>query len=219
MLFQSGRLKNMKDFFANALEATKNGLPKTDAIRAMTLSAAEILGVDSQLGSIEKGKIANLVVIKGDIFAKDRAITHVFVDGKYFEQKKPSKKKAGSKSAADGDTKTAQVGGTWDLTIEAPGQTVDAKLVLNQQGTSLTGTITSDLFGTATIRNGEVTADGFTFDVTLSVGGQDLEASFTGTVTGNKVEGNCGFRTGPGRIHRNKKSLMLLPGPQAASLQ
>ncbi|NNE98731.1 MAG: amidohydrolase family protein [Pyrinomonadaceae bacterium] len=195
--FQSGGIKNIKDYFANAEEATKNGLSKADAIRAMTLDAAEILGVDSQLGSIENGKIANLVVIKGDIFSKDRQVTHVFVDGKLFEQKKPSKKKAAAKSTGGGTAKTAQVGGTWNLTIEPPGQSIAATLVLNQQGSTLSGTITSDFFGTASIKNGEATADGFSFDVTLSVGGQELNVSFSGTVDGNNVEGTATSDQGP----------------------
>lgn len=202
--FFSGGLKNIKDFFKNAEETTTNGLPKNAAIRAMTLNAAEILGVDNQLGSIEKGKIANLVVMKGDVFAKDKRITHVFVDGKLFEQKKPPKKKAGSKPSAGGDAKAAQVGGTWNLTIEPPGQTIDAVLTLNQQGDVLTGKISSSLFGDATIRNGKATEDGFTFDVTLSVGGQDIEVSFAGTVTGGKVEGTADTAQGPAAFSGTK---------------
>ena len=82
--FQSGGMKNISDFLTNANEAVKNGLSKTDAVRAMTLSSAEIFGVENRLGSIEKGKIANLVVSKGDIFDKSKVITQVFVDGKTF---------------------------------------------------------------------------------------------------------------------------------------
>lgn len=89
--FQSGAMKNIGDFLTNAGKAVESGLNKDAAIRAMTLSAAEILGVNNQLGSIEEGKIANLVVMRGDIFGKDRTITHVFVDGKLFEQKEKPK--------------------------------------------------------------------------------------------------------------------------------
>ncbi len=196
--FQSGGLKNIKDFFKNAEESTKNGLSKSDALQAMTLNAAEILGVDGQLGSIDKGKIANLVVMKGDIFADDKRITHVFVDGKLFEQpKKPERKKTATTTSGNAPSKLAQVAGTWTLTIEAPGQSIDSTLVLNQQGKVLTGTISSTLFGTAQIKNGEATEKGFNFDVTISAGGQDIEVSFSGTVTGNKVEGTADTAQGP----------------------
>lgn len=89
--FQSGGMTNLSDFLNNANKAVENGLDKSAAIRAMTLSAAEIFGIDNLLGSIEVGKIANLTVVRGDIFSKDRAFTHIFVDGKLFEQKEKPK--------------------------------------------------------------------------------------------------------------------------------
>ena len=61
------------------------GLSQDDAVRALTLSAAEIYGVADRLGSIEKGKIANLVVTKGDLFQDKTEVKHIFVDGMKFE--------------------------------------------------------------------------------------------------------------------------------------
>ncbi|MDQ3635313.1 MAG: amidohydrolase family protein [Acidobacteriota bacterium] len=191
--FQSGELKNIGDFWGNAEETTKNGLAKSDAIRAMTLDAAEILGVKNQLGSIETGKIANLVVMKGDIFADDKTITHVFIDGKVFEMPKKPEKKPGDDTT--GETgKIVQVGGTWTLTIAAPGQSIDAQLVLDQQGNVLTGTMNSTFFGSATIKNGTATANGFSFDATISIGGQEINTSFNGTVSDNKMEGTVSLQ-------------------------
>src|SRR5690606_31548198 len=61
--FQNGGAANISDFLASAVKATENGLSKEAAIRAMTLSPAEIFGVSDRLGSIEAGKIANLTVV------------------------------------------------------------------------------------------------------------------------------------------------------------
>lgn len=61
------------------------GLKTEDAIRALTLSAAEIYGVADRLGSIEKGKIANLVITKGDLFQDKTEVKYVIVDGTKFE--------------------------------------------------------------------------------------------------------------------------------------
>ena len=69
--FESGGATSIGDFFVNAGKAVDGGLNRDAAIRAMTLSSAEILGVDNRLGSIETGKIANLAVVKGDLFGKD----------------------------------------------------------------------------------------------------------------------------------------------------
>lgn len=66
-------------------QAIDRGLSRADAIRALTLNVAEIYGVSDRLGSIDKGKIANLVVIKGDAFDDKSTIEYVFVDGKQFQ--------------------------------------------------------------------------------------------------------------------------------------
>src|SRR5579871_3993245 len=65
-------------------KAIDAGLSREDAIRALTLSPAEIYGVADRVGSIEKGKIANLVVTKGELFDDRTKIEMVFVDGKKY---------------------------------------------------------------------------------------------------------------------------------------
>lgn len=57
------------------------GLPADTALRAITLSAAEILGVAARMGSIEVGKDANLVVASGEILDHRTQVTHVLIDG------------------------------------------------------------------------------------------------------------------------------------------
>ncbi|REJ77825.1 MAG: hypothetical protein DWQ47_15795 [Acidobacteria bacterium] len=195
--FHTGELKNMKEYFANARQAVENGLSESDAIRAMTLSAAEIFGVEKQTGSVEEGKIANLVVVKGDLLDEKSTVSHVFVDGKEFEMpKKPERPASGPGGAAAIGT-PANVAGTWNLTIEPPGQTIGATLVLTQQGGIIEGTLSSDVFPSTPIRDGKATPQGFTFLVTVSAGGTELDVSFDGRVTGNQVEGTVDTPQGP----------------------
>ena len=52
----------------NAARAVQEGLPEDAAIRALTLDAAKIAGAADRLGSLEKGKIANVIVTTGDLF-------------------------------------------------------------------------------------------------------------------------------------------------------
>jgi hypothetical protein len=75
---------------------------KTFALKAMTIYPAEIFGVAEQLGSIEKGKIANLVVATGDIFNKDTKIKKRFCDGKLFDIKPPEPTRQGGPPFAGG---------------------------------------------------------------------------------------------------------------------
>ena len=190
--FQSGGMTNIADFVANAGKAVEDGLNKDAAVRAMTLGSAEILGVDDRLGSLEEGKIANLTVIKGDIFAKDKRITHVFVDGKVFEQKEPPKvvPEPGGRGAgtAPPEPNVMQVGGNYAITIDVPGQTLTGTLALTQQGGIVSGSMQTQL-GTTNIKDGKVTADGFTFSGTVEFGGSTIEIIVKGTVTGNQLNG------------------------------
>jgi imidazolonepropionase-like amidohydrolase len=69
-------------------KAIDAGLPRADAIRALTRNVAEMYGLGDRLGTIERGKIANLVVTKGDVFEDKTTIEYVFVDGRKFEPEK-----------------------------------------------------------------------------------------------------------------------------------
>jgi imidazolonepropionase-like amidohydrolase len=80
--FGSGGLRTPRDFVRNAAKAVKAGLSVEAAIRALTINAATLAGVGDRLGSIEKGKFANLVVTDGDLFEEKTTIKHVFVDGR-----------------------------------------------------------------------------------------------------------------------------------------
>jgi imidazolonepropionase-like amidohydrolase len=80
--FETGGLSEPKDFIRNAAKAVHNGLGRDDALRALTLDAARIAGAADRLGSLETGKIANVLVTEGDLFDEKMTIKHVFVDGR-----------------------------------------------------------------------------------------------------------------------------------------
>lgn len=69
------------EFLTNVKKAIAAGLPRQAAIEALTIRAAEAAGVQEQLGSIEVGKIANLLVVRGDALADGSTMEMVFVDG------------------------------------------------------------------------------------------------------------------------------------------
>ena len=192
--FQSGGATSLADFFSNAGKAVEGGLARDAAIRSMTLGSAEILGVGDRLGSIETGKIGNLTVVKGDLLGKDRVVTHVFVDGRPFEQKAPAPAErpgragglpAGEVAAATG---LPQVGGNYSITIEVPGQQLTGTLALTQQGAVVSGSMQTQL-GTSPIKDGKVTAEGFNFSTTVDFGGSQIDVVVRGTVTGNEIRG------------------------------
>ncbi|MFP5378791.1 MAG: amidohydrolase family protein [Vicinamibacteria bacterium] len=79
--FASHGLDNPADFLANARKAVAAGLPADAALRALTLQAAMIAGARDHVGSLETGKLANLLVTTGDLFDEKTTIAHVFVAG------------------------------------------------------------------------------------------------------------------------------------------
>ena len=83
--FYSDGQSTPRDLMRAVKKAIDNGLAPDDALRALTLTPAEIYHVSDRIGSIDKGKIANLVVADGDIFADRTKVKYVFVDGTKFE--------------------------------------------------------------------------------------------------------------------------------------
>ena len=187
--FQSGGLANISDYLSNVSKSIDNGLARDEAVRAMTLRAAEILGVEAQLGSIETGKIANLTVVRGDLFAKDRRITHVFIDGRPVDLKPAPATPAGG-AAAGGARATSLASGTWTLRVQLEGQPErSVTLTLQQEGERLSGSIQGD-FGSSQIANASVGANGdIKFTVPITTGAQTTEATFAGTISGNEMRG------------------------------
>jgi len=80
--FETGGLAQPRDFVRNAARAVTEGLPADAALRALTLDAARIAGAADRVGSLEKGKIANVIVTNGDLFNESTRVRHVFVDGR-----------------------------------------------------------------------------------------------------------------------------------------
>jgi imidazolonepropionase-like amidohydrolase len=183
--FQSGGMTTMTDYLANAARAVEAGLSRDDAVRALTLRPAEILGVSNQLGSVEVGKIANLTVTRGDLLDKNRRVAHVFIDGRQIELR-PAATAAGGATAS----------GTWTLNVNLGGsgnerRELSATLTLQQQGDRLTGSLQGQL-GSGNIASGTVTGSdiNFTAPITLPApASQTTDAIFNGTISGNEMRG------------------------------
>lgn len=83
--FYAGGVERPADLRAAVKKAIDAGLDREAAVRALTLSAAEIYGVADRIGSIEPGKIANLTITDGDLFQASTKIKFVVIDGVKYE--------------------------------------------------------------------------------------------------------------------------------------
>jgi imidazolonepropionase-like amidohydrolase len=75
-------LGSQEELALAAALAVKGGLDRAAALRAVTLTAAEILGVGARVGSLEPGKDADIVVFDGDPFHYRSRVVRVFIDGR-----------------------------------------------------------------------------------------------------------------------------------------
>jgi len=179
--FYSGAITAPKDMLKAAKKSIDAGLSPDAAIRAFTLTPAEIFGVADRLGSIETGKIANLVVADGDIFDEKTKIKFVFVDGRKFTIREPEKPK---------DPPKGDLTGKWKFSYTTPEgpeeSTVD--LIMASDG-SLSGTLSSTR-GNANIITGYLSADKFSFTINIPIEGSPSDVLFTGTFDGTSVKGS-----------------------------
>ncbi len=174
--FEDGGLATWSDYLGNASRSVESGLTADQAIRALTLTPAEILGVNDRLGTIEAGKVANLTLTRGDLFTG--RVTQIFIDGTPIEARAP---------AAGGAASLAS--GTWTITITTDEGEKPVTLTLQQVGDQLRGTVQGSL-GSSQISNGSIGAAGdvqFTASLTMSSGTE--EGRFSGTIDGNLMRG------------------------------
>src|SRR5439155_2141407 len=76
---------NTRNLPYEAAMAVSYGLPADEGLKAVTLYPARILGVEKELGSIEAGKRANLVLADGDVLQPTTQVKLLFIDGRPLE--------------------------------------------------------------------------------------------------------------------------------------
>ncbi|HKV64155.1 MAG TPA: amidohydrolase family protein [Candidatus Acidoferrum sp.] len=185
--FYSGGITAPKDILKATKKSIDAGLAPDTALRALTLSAAEIFGVADRLGSIENGKIANLVVADGDLFEEKTKIKMIFVDGRRFEVHEPEKPK---------DPPKGDISGKWKFSYTTPDRGPEestADLTMEKDG-AISGTVASQR-GTTSIISGYLSVDKFSFTINILIEGGPADVTFSGTFDGTSLKGSI---SGPG---------------------
>jgi hypothetical protein len=175
--FSSLDTDDPKTFTEGVLKAIEAGLPKEKALAALTTAPASFFGLDKALGTIEPGKIANIVLAEGDLLVKDAKVRYAFADGKRFELKEAKVK--------EGEKPTVSVSGKWEFAAEGvPKLTVD----FVQEEAALSGKMVTP-FGVFDFTGGSVSVNQVDFEMTISVGGQEIDLYISGTVEGDTMRG------------------------------
>lgn len=73
--------KDIPTFATNLRKAVAQGLSREAALRALTVDAAALLGVERQMGTVEVGKAATITVMTGDFLNEKTKVTRLYIDG------------------------------------------------------------------------------------------------------------------------------------------
>ena len=190
------------DYFPGIRKAIENGLSADDALKATTINPAKIIGIDRQLGSLDKGKIANIVITDKPIFDKESKVKRIFVDGREVKvAAEDEKKKSG---AAATSTSTSGIDGTWSFVVKSSAGDVSISATLHSENGQITGTFSGDR-GSGDIGTG--TLDGTTVQFSIAVRGKEETGDwvFHGTLRGSNMEGTVSTTLGTFPFTGSKK--------------
>jgi imidazolonepropionase-like amidohydrolase len=171
--FTSGGTSSASGVLGGARHAVAQGLSEADAIRAFTLSPAEMFGVDDRLGSIEVGKIANLVVADGSIFQDGTSLETIFVDGEKFDASQDvadAGGRGGRGGGAEGGGRGGRGGSTLDVSaapipmVQNDGPYRDDAVTFITGATIMTASNGTIENGDIIIRDGRIAAVGSGLD-------------------------------------------------------
>jgi imidazolonepropionase-like amidohydrolase len=179
------------DLTKNLKLMVDNGLSENGALAALTIHPANILGIQKFAGTIEKGKLANMVIFTAPMLSDDAQIKHVVADGYIFDYEAKPKKA----SNGNGENGTVNINGEWDYTSDTPAGSSGGIMTIKKDGDSFKGNITYDNpagNGTATseMKNISVSGNYLTFSFDVAAGGMSLEVTVSGDIDGNQFSGN-----------------------------
>ena len=179
------------DFMKNIRLMIENGLSADQTLEALTTQPARLLGVEKYCGSLEVGKMANVLVSTGPLFEEESAIRYMIVEGGlYAYEAKEKKKSNGNVAPAVAD----KLQGTWNYTMDTPDKKREGTMEFTYSGGSFTGKISGTDFtsGMDELEDIVVEGDNVSFTLDFNADGQivviefDLKLhgeSFDGTIT------------------------------------
>jgi hypothetical protein len=172
-----------KDIRANLRRMIAAGLADEQALAALTIDAAVLLGLSDRIGTVDPGKIANLVITDKPYFDEKANVRYVFVEGTLYRYE------PGAPKPSDTDLSTSLVG-TWTVTTDSPDGKKTEKLTITLDGVNLSGSVTGNDFPEAAALD-RITLNGnkLTYSYTVNSGGQSFTVDAEATLEGNIFKG------------------------------
>lgn len=181
-----------KEFFTNLKRMKDAGATDDMILAALTTTPAELLGVSNLMGTLDNGKMGNVIVSNKPILEKGAQIKYVIIEGELFEyeiKKKKAKKKGDGGEVSSEALKVLL--GDWEYTIDTPDQV--RKGALNFSGTAddIVGIISGDDMGGDTeLENVSFSDNEITFNFEIEMGPSTATLEVEATVDGDDMSGN-----------------------------
>ncbi len=174
-----------KDIPSNLRRMIKAGLPEDAALASLTIIPAEIFGLSDRLGTIDNGKIANLVISDKPYFNEKAKVRYVFVEGILYKPEIMDAKKV------DANAKV-EIEGSWSITIETAEKKAQNILTIKKDGATYSGTITGGQLPNTPENLNSVVLEGNILKVTysISIDGKSVDVKMEVTIDGNTFKGN-----------------------------
>ncbi|UCS95876.1 amidohydrolase family protein [Echinicola marina] len=179
------------DFMKNLNLMISNGLSEEAALAALTINAAELLGISRYAGSIAEGNLANLVITTDKLGLEETKIKYVFADGYLFEYEEDHSKINMAKAKA--------LVGTWNYESKTPGGTSKGNIKFEISDKELQGEILVDDpegSGQVSRKLKDIHFDGkeLSFTFSIMVREEKLIVHTKGIVKENEFEGDFSIK-------------------------
>ena len=171
----------------NISKMIESGLSEKTALAALTTTPAKMLGIDNIAGTIEQGKLANLVVTNGPYFTLGSDVRFVIIEGEIFEYKIKTKPKA-----LETESTEVIAAGVWDFTVNTGEQMLDGEIVITGRNDELIGTIINPLTREkVNVEDFNLDANILTFTMPLSNGEQVFTVQYELVINGDNMTGTA----------------------------
>jgi Amidohydrolase family len=172
-----------KDIPSNLRRMIATGLSEDAALAALTTAPAQLLGLSDRLGTIDNGKMANLVISDKSYFNEKAKVRYVFVDGVLYSIDAKEAKKSDSNAKVE-------IEGNWSTVAQTPQGNTEGKLNFKKSGNSYSGTISGGNLP-APVDAREISLEGnvLSYKYTLNFGGQPLNIEVEAKVEGDGFKG------------------------------
>jgi hypothetical protein len=181
-----------KDIPANLRRMIAAGLSEDAALAALTTTPAQLLGLSDRMGTVENGKMANLVISDKSYFNEKAKVRYVFVDGVMYKlEVKEENLPAGQAGKSDPNAKV-EIEGSWSTVTQTPQGSNDGKVTFKKDGSGYKGTISGGRMpAPADLTSVTLEGNKLSYSYSLSFGGNSIKIDVEATVEGDSFKGNA----------------------------